>query len=174
VPVQFISTQEAVEEIDSLLDLSKAPAPRWLQPPRHKIESVDCGGVPVSVMSFHHGSLMVKNLAYLVELDGLTVLHVGDTEITAEQIRPWDLANLEIDVALLPAWHLTEPSWTPVIEEIGARHLVAMHLASPDAPSSWFGSAGSLERRIAEIRQQTPAVWIPTEAGEERTFETRN
>ena len=69
-------------------------------------------------MSFHHGRLGVKNLAFLVDLDGLTILHVGDTEITANEIRPWRLADRQIDVALLPVWHLTEPTWLPIIEEI--------------------------------------------------------
>ena len=171
IPAQFISTREAVEQVTELLPTGTGAEPRWLRPARHEIESVDCGGIPVSAMSFHHGRLMVKNLAYLIDFDGLTVLHVGDTEITVDEIRPWKLSDLDIDVALLPAWHLTEPLWLPVLEEIGARHVVAMHLARADAPASWFGSAGSLENRIEEIRRQVPAVWIPVEAMEERVFE---
>jgi L-ascorbate metabolism protein UlaG (beta-lactamase superfamily) len=173
VPAQFVSTRAAVEQVSPLLTSGQHPEPRWLRPARHQIEKIDCGGVSVSAMSFHHGRLMVKNLAYLVDLGGLTVLHVGDTEITEEEIRPWGLADLDIDIALLPSWHLTEPRWLPVIEEIGSPRIVAMHLASADAPASWFGSAGSLEKRIAEIRRQNPDAWIPTEAMEERVFEAR-
>jgi L-ascorbate metabolism protein UlaG (beta-lactamase superfamily) len=172
VPAQLISTDQAVEDLfTSHVDSREGPAPIGLRPKRHEIQPVDCAGVRVSAMSFHHGRLMVRNLAFLIDFDGFTILHVGDTEITADEIRPWHLDGLDIDVALLPAWHLTEASWTPVIEEIGARHIVAMHLASPDAPASWFGSTGSLENRIAEIRRQVPAAWIPTTALEERVFE---
>jgi L-ascorbate metabolism protein UlaG (beta-lactamase superfamily) len=170
VPAQFISTREAVENVLPALVSREGPDPHGLRPARHQVEVVDCGGVSVSAMSFHHGRLGVKNLAFLVDFDGLTILHVGDTEITADEIRPWRLVDRQIDVALLPAWHLTEPTWLPIIEEIGARHLVAMHLASADAPSSWFGSAGSLEGRIAEIQRQVPTAWIPIEAMERRVF----
>ena len=170
VPAQFLSTREAVEEVSGLLAGDAPPAPRWLRPARHSIETIDCGGIEVSAMSFHHGRLMVKNLAYLIELGGLTLLHVGDTEITAQEIRPWGLGERNIDVAMLPAWHLTERSWIPVIEEIGAREIIAMHLASPGAPSSWFGSAGSLDARVDEIRRHVPRAWIPMEPLAERTF----
>jgi L-ascorbate metabolism protein UlaG (beta-lactamase superfamily) len=173
VPAQFISTREAVEEVQLTLSDSGVPEPLWLQPARHQIEPIDCGGLKVSAMSFHHGRLMTRNLAYLIDFDGFTILHVGDTEITADEIRPWALSELAIDVAILPAWHLTEPLWIPVIAELGAYQIVAMHLASADAPRSWFGSAGSLDKCIAEIQRRIPEAWIPVESLARREFGRR-
>ena len=147
-----MSTRSAVSQVESLLSQPVDSSLLWIQPGRGVAESVDCGGVNVAAMSFHHGSLMVKNLAFLIEIGGMRILHVGDTEITADQVRPWRLAEQSIDVALLPAWHLAEPRWRPLVEEIAADHVVAMHLASADAPASWFGSAGSLDARIDQIR----------------------
>jgi len=173
VPAQFVSTEEAVREIEPLVANRALPPPRWLRPGRHVVELFDCGGLAVSAMSLHHGRLMIKNLAFIVEIGDLKVLHVGDTEITADEVRPWRLSEIGIDVALLPAWHLTEPTWLPLVREIAPGAIVAMHLASPDAPRSWFGSDGSLEDRIEEIRRRSPDAWIPTLPLEERTFSRR-
>lgn len=161
-PAQLISTREVIESVDGLLEQPVTPDLRWFRPSRGAVERTDCGSARVSLLSLHHGHLMIKNLGFIVELDGFRVLHVGDTEVRAEEIRRYELSNFDLDVALLPGWLLAEDSWRLVVEEISARQVVAMHLPRDDAPPSWFGVAGSLDGQIAEIRRRVPGAWIPT------------
>jgi len=162
-PAQLISTREVVEAVGAPSDEPAGPEPRWYRPPRGEIERTDCGSAAVSLLSLHHGHLMVKNLGFIIEIAGFRILHVGDTSVRADEIRPYALPTLDLDVAILPAWLLGEEARLPVVEEIAARHVVAMHLPRDDAPQSWFGNAGSLDRQIDEIRRRVPGAWIPTE-----------
>ena len=127
-------------------------------------------GIHLTAVRLHHGAAPAQNLGWIVEMGGLRWLHFGDTEITAEEIRPLGLREEGIDVALLPYWYFDTAQWQPVLEEIGARHLVAMHLAVPEAPGHYFGEAGSLEKQMQVIREAAPGVWIPQEPLETRTF----
>lgn len=49
-----------------------------------------------------------QNLGHVVTIGGKTFLHVGDTEGRIADFEPFRLADAQIDVAILPAWMLTE------------------------------------------------------------------
>ena len=168
----FLSTPQAVESVNPSGLEGRL---RAHYPPEGESASVELSGIEVTIFNLHHGRSRVatQNLGLMIDLDGFRVLHIGDTEISANEIRPLRLDEREIDLALLPAWVLTEPSFSGVVEEIGAASVAAMHLATPGAPSSWFGSAGSRARRVAEIERRYPEAWVPNEPLEKRSFAAR-
>ena len=166
----FVSTPDAVELLEKHAgsDLRTMA----LYPNTGATSEVEIGGIDLTVLNLHHGLRRrhIQNLGFIIEMGGLKLLHVGDTEVSVEDVLAYDLAGEEIDVALVPIWFLAEPTWQGVVEAIAPGHVVAMHLASPDAPASWFGTAGSRTKRLERVRGHYPDVWIPTEPLESRTF----
>jgi L-ascorbate metabolism protein UlaG (beta-lactamase superfamily) len=72
----------------------------------------------------------VANLAFLLELGGKKILHLGDADLTSQNLAPFGLKSEQIDVVILPAAtiKLTATSIEAVRSLIGAAHLVAAHL----------------------------------------------
>lgn len=171
-PVQFVSTETVVAQLAPLLPGFAGPAPigRY-PPPHHRIEEIGCGRARVSLLRLGHGRLPVQNLGFLIDLDGFTLLHVGDADVSRERIRPFDLARRGVDIVFLPVWHLADSQWMPVVAEIAPRHIIAMHLPRADAPASWFGSARSLDGQVAAVQRAFPRAWIPREPLESRGFD---
>lgn len=167
----FVSTPDAVEKLRALsLGPPDAVAHHPDEGNRATVEVSPA--LRVTILNLHHGRTRaeIQNLGFLIEIGGLVVLHVGDTEASVADVAPYELAAENIDVALLPGWLLTEASWRPLVAEISPANVVAMHLASRDAPAAYFGSAGTLEGRVARIQKAFPAAWIPTVALESRRY----
>ncbi len=168
---RFLATQPAVlvstrQVLDRLRDPRSSGSPDRVSPAPGSSATVEAAGVRVDTVDLHHGRYRkpaVENLGFVIDVDGLKVLHIGDTEATVEDFSPLRLAEIGIDVALLPVWYLTEPRWQAVVaQEIRPKSIVAMHLAEPHAPASWFGSAGGFEERIERVMAAWPDAWIPT------------
>lgn len=135
--------------------------------------SFRAGAISIEILNLHHGRdrrPLVENLGFVIDFDGFRILHVGDTEASLDEFARYDLAARRIDLALVPGWFLAEPEWARITRSLAPRALVAMHLAEPGAPRSWFGSAGSLAKRKDLIREAFPEAWIPDEALQTRDF----
>jgi L-ascorbate metabolism protein UlaG (beta-lactamase superfamily) len=132
---RFVSTTEAVtrlREVDSvavrrlgtrLVGVDVAEGERRLV--------ARAAGARVFALGMPHGRRpgLPANLGFLVEVAGCRLLHIGDTTIGAEEMRPFRLADQGIDVALLPDWYLLTPDLrTAVREVVRPRHVVALHL----------------------------------------------
>lgn len=172
----LVSTPQAVERIRASGEIDPELQSRLHAVHPREGDSVTFteGAVRVEILNLHHGRGRrppVENLGFLIELGGLRILHVGDTEVSLADVAPYDLDERAIDLALLPGWFLAEPGWAEVTRALAPRAIVAMHLAEPDAPASWFGSAGSLEGRKRRIREAFPGVWIPSRPLESRQFD---
>jgi L-ascorbate metabolism protein UlaG (beta-lactamase superfamily) len=71
----------------------------------------------------------VVNLAHLIELGGLKILHVGDAAPTDENFARYDLDAKEIDIAIVPYWFFSSAEAARVLhEEIRARVVIACHI----------------------------------------------
>src|SRR5690606_10618671 len=82
---------------------------RTMAPGTRRRETVN--GVTVELLGLAHGGRRhraVEHLAYVVELGGRRVLHVGDGDVSAEAFAPFRLDTMRIDVALLPQWMVTD------------------------------------------------------------------
>jgi hypothetical protein len=95
---------------------------------------------------------------------------MGDTEATAEDLRPYALAGEKIDVAFVPSWFLNTEEWLDVVRvEIKPRKIVVMHIPARDAPDGFFGE-GSYDKEIKAIREEFPAAVILQEPGDSQSF----
>ena len=131
-------------------------------------------GGEVEILNLHHGRggrPEIESLGFLVEMGGLTWLHVGDTEATTVDIRPYSLAERSVDVALLPVWFLDYDEFIHATREaIAAHHLVVMHLATETAPPGYSGRHGSRAERLDSVRELFPDIVILETAGDSVVF----
>jgi L-ascorbate metabolism protein UlaG (beta-lactamase superfamily) len=124
---------------------------RTTPPGARRRETVD--GVRVELLGLRHGywrNRRVEHLAYVVELGGRRVLHLGDAELSEATLAPLRLDTARIDVALVPAWGITEVEARAAIRRwVRPRHVVAIHLPPGEAgvrvarevQAAWPGAA---------------------------------
>jgi L-ascorbate metabolism protein UlaG (beta-lactamase superfamily) len=109
----------------------------------------------------HRGKERVFNLAHLIDMGGLRILHIGDADPTRGNFAAYDLAAKEIDVAFVPYWFFGSPEGVQLLfEGIRARILVACHV-----PPQELATFGPL------LKEQFPDVVLFTEALEKRSFQ---
>ena len=101
------------------------------RPGEYEISGVLIIGVP----TFHDaedGGKRGKNTVYLMEIDGMTICHLGDLGhvLTAEQVEEID----DVDVLLLPVGGVSTinaPMAAEVIRQIEPKVVVPMHYKTP-------------------------------------------
>jgi len=174
----FVSTPMAVDllrdEGDRFRTISEQV--RAVYPEEGESEHLEINGVRVEVLNLHHGrsrSLPVENLGFVVEMNGVSILHIGDTLATADELATLDLAQKDIDVAFVPYWHLLEEEGARAyLATIGANTVVAMHLPAADAPPSYLEPASDLKGLIRIVEEAAPGVLVFTDVTEERKIRT--
>jgi L-ascorbate metabolism protein UlaG (beta-lactamase superfamily) len=170
---RFVSSEEAVASL-AAVDPGLADRATGLWPPEGERASVEHAGIRVTALLLHHGDAPAQNLGLLVEISGLKVAHLGDTEVTAEDLRSLGLADEGIDVALVPYWYFISSRLRSGIGELGALQVVAMHLPAPDAPPAYLAPAKSFDALVEAVRAADPEAWIPLRPLEERRFRARS
>jgi L-ascorbate metabolism protein UlaG (beta-lactamase superfamily) len=124
---RFISTPQSVEALKRTLGngplvLERAKA---VEPEEGERLLLKVNGIKVQVLNLHHGRRRrpeVQNNGYIVRIGGLKILHMGDTEATAEDFRPYALAAEKIDIAFVPSWFLSSEDWLDVVRDEIRRH----------------------------------------------------
>lgn len=112
-------------------------------------------GIPVEILRVTHHDL--QHFAYIVEVGGRRVLHAGDTDGGPEAFAPFSLDTARIDLALLPAWFITEKGGPEKIERyIKPKHVAAIHLGPEET------------RVIRAINAAMPRAFVPSRYGEVR------
>ena len=120
-------------------------------------------GISLELLGLPHGGRRhrhVEHLGYIVELGGRRVLHVGDAELSEATLAPFRLDTARIDVALLPAWLVTDRESREVIRRwIRPRQVVAFHMAEDadaddarEVQTAWPGA-------IAFMRSLDSRTW---------------
>ena len=173
----FLSTRQAVAELRREL----GPAAEGLElvaalPEEGETTRLELPGVAVEVLNLHHGRDRrppVENLGLVLRLGGLTLLHVGDTEASEADLRPYRESLAGVEVWMLPSWLLGEPAWRAA-RDWSAKDgwQIAMHLPAASAPRSWFGAAGDLDAYLASLREALPDAWVPVEPLASRQYPT--
>ena len=142
-----------------------------VSPPADRPRSMD--GLGLTVLNLHHGKdrsyRTPDNNGYLIELAGMRLLHIGDTEVTADELRPLDLPGREIDLAFIPSWYFDARPWKGAVEAaIRPRETVVMHLAPRFATESRTSNQRQSRERVPRIRKAYPDAIVF-----ERPLETR-
>ena len=130
----LVTSRQVIDSVRGRLAPGDPIAPRLLartQAPGTRRREV-VGGVTVELLGMPHGGRRhraVEHLAYVVELGGRRVLHVGDVDVTEETFAPFRLDTARIDVALLPMWMVTSAEGQRTIARwIRPRRVVAFHV----------------------------------------------
>lgn len=94
-------------------------------------------GLSVDLLRLRHTSRRnrhVENLAYLFDLGGQTLLHVGDADLFAENFAPFALPARGVDVAMLPFWFLISAENRALVQQhIRPAHIIALHIPPAEA-----------------------------------------
>ncbi len=172
---RFVSTHQAIDKLKGLSGFAQiADRVQGFWPAEGSRETITHGDVTVTVLNLHHGRGRrpeVQNLGLLIDVGGLRLFHVGDTEVSLDDVRPYDLGAADIDVFFAPTWFFTNDRFSHIFDVVDAPIRVVMHIAAPGAPASWFGDDGSRPKRLERIRKADPKAII-FEAMETRRLPT--
>jgi L-ascorbate metabolism protein UlaG (beta-lactamase superfamily) len=133
---------------------------RELAPTSAKPATLDIGWALIQALPIPHGHTMrpVEHVAYLVALDGITALHLGDTSSDPETWPGLGLPRTGVDLALVPFWYaLDDARFASLLRVTRARTVVLLHLPRRPDPG-WEAAA-------RDVRRRYPQVEIPTRFG---------
>lgn len=109
-----------------------------------------------------------ENLAYLFEIDGWRVLHVGDIE--SRRSRPEDFSSFGpltekgVDLVFLPAGFLDNPLGADIIRNVfRPRYVVLMHYGP--------GMAASLKKSADRLQKGLPPIVVFEKEGQTHVFD---
>jgi L-ascorbate metabolism protein UlaG (beta-lactamase superfamily) len=136
---------------------------RTMTPGSRRRETIN--GITVELLGIPHGGdrhRHVEHLGFIVHIGGRRVLHVGDTDVTAATYAPLRLDTARIDVALIPAWAITNPASRAVIQRyIRPRQVVGIHLPT---------NAREARRTSGDISAAIPGAVALATSGETRRW----
>jgi L-ascorbate metabolism protein UlaG (beta-lactamase superfamily) len=174
----FVSTSKAVARVratPSTPDLEERT--HVADPPEGQRAKFAVEGINLDVLNLHHGrdrNPPVASLGFLVDIEGFRILHLGDTEVSVEELLVYGLAEESIDVAFVPYWQLNGSNGRRFIEEaIAPKHIVAMHIPAANAAASYFAPAGSLQQLKEQLEEAYPGIIIFQEPLESVKLEPR-
>jgi len=127
--------------VDSLrrADGTLPPHVTAMWPDSGRVGTFDTGVVHVECLRLPHGSerhATVQNLAYVIDIGGRRVVHVGDAAMQPEAYAPYADNLRDLDVALVPYWFFEDEAGRRTLATyLRARHVIAMHLPVREAAS---------------------------------------
>ena len=170
---RFFSTRQAVERLrsefagfDAVRDRVEGVTPGEGERARRSVR-----GIELEILTLHHGrDRPIENLGFLFVIGGRKMLHVGDTEATADDFAVYDLAAERIDVAFLPFWHLIgENRPAAVRSAIRSERIVVMHVPPREADDPFIAGLGGWESMLSGIERAFPrAIVFREEMGVKR------
>ena len=122
-------------------------------------------GIPVEFLGIPHGSgpsnhLAIQHLAYIVDLGGKRVLHIGDAILSDENVRAFRLDTARIDVALVPTWVVTGRASRQAIERwVKPRQVVAFHVGEGEADRASREVRAAMPGAITLTRERETYRW---------------
>lgn len=168
----LVTTPDAAEMVLALPD-SRAAALRdrvlALQPTWGETLDKQVAGVHLRILGLRHADEVnydMQHVAFLIELDGWKILHLGDALMTDENFAPFAwLAGEGVDVAFVPYWLLTRQGDIDSVNKyVAPKRIVPMHI------NASYSGAGII-RRIESLRDKLPELLIFRECLETRTLE---
>lgn len=149
----IISTHEAILKINSRL--SDKESSRLIKPNLDlgSIENVEVNGVNIQTISMiHEGKEYadVQNFAYLIDVNGKKILHVGDAKPIEENYINLNLIHKNIDLLIVPFPYVGIPAGRQVIEKyIKPKKIAAIHLPYKELDSyGWIGATKRSYNRV--------------------------
>lgn len=132
----------------------------------NEIHSIGHQGIHVQAIQCNHVNqerhASIENIAYLVEVNGFRILHVGDTHwgLTEEPFEKLAIKSNKLDIAILPYWMLLEDSSKEKMQKlIAPKHIIATHI--PPSIS---------KDEEQELMQEFTSITLFTKLGENLTY----
>jgi L-ascorbate metabolism protein UlaG (beta-lactamase superfamily) len=142
---------------------------RGLFPREGEPMDVPLDGLSLTAMAMHHGrNVPFQNLGFLVEVNGVKLLHLGDSEATHAELGRYTLAAQGIDVAFVPFWYLLDVDGVKLVREaISPKKVVPMHIPVEGAPATLYGDARTRDG-LMKLMKTTPGAVVFDSALESR------
>jgi L-ascorbate metabolism protein UlaG (beta-lactamase superfamily) len=173
---RFVSTPQAVERLRKTVGPGSGLLARIeaVLPPEGQRHTIRHRGFEVVVLNLHHGRDRrppVQNIGFLARMGGVRWLHVGDTEVDEDDIRPYGLPDERIDVAFLPTWLLHGGRGSRVVQrQIRPTRIVVMHRVEDTASADYFAPDRDAEGQRQRILEDFPSAVFLDEPGHPTTF----
>ena len=98
-------------------------------------QALTINGVPITVFHTRHFDQFgndfsgVTNLAYLVDLGGRKVLHLGDFDYAADNVQALGLAPGEVDAVIMPTFNtlISQANFDVITDLLAPRFVIAAH-----------------------------------------------
>ncbi len=134
----FVGPQQAVDEVAQL----KASTKQLKGVPTQKHGRYEVKNPHLNITGFylnHANPRMhnkIKNVGFLIEMDGIKLVHFGDAFWMEEVIENLELKKEGIDIAILPAWMIASQKNKKLIEKyLAPKKVIATHI-SPTYPQT--------------------------------------
>ncbi len=77
----------------------------------------------------------IENMGFIVELGGKKILHLGDADMKIERFEAVNLAQYNVDAALIPYWYLIDENGQKIInEQIKPKNIIGIHFPKAGSP----------------------------------------
>ena len=130
----FISTPESVQQLKKVPNLKRVKTYNF---EGYHSQQTSYRDVSVTTFNFPHmepRAGQAQNFAYLVELDGWKVLHVGDADVNEEVIKAYNLAQYQIDLVLIhDLFPKRKSNFQQLIQLMNAKKVAFIHMTDEKA-----------------------------------------
>lgn len=145
---ELVTTSPRVEEID----------------PLHGSPTVfEVKGAKVTVFPLSHGTqkyARIQNFGHLIEIGGMSVLHIGDAAMSAEDFSLAGLDSAEIDVAIIPFWFFQPGPGSEIVNRfLSSSRKIAVHIPP-----------GEMDEVKAYMSESFPEVLVLTKTLDKASF----
>ena len=129
-------------------------------------EALAVAGIPLAPTAFAlapRAAGVGDHLAFLVDLDGATLLYLGRAEVTPAELAGHHFERAGVTVAFVPFWLLDDPGEVAAVQGAVGRATTfgATWLPAADAPGAAFGRAGDRDRLVHAVRAAGVVVIEP-------------
>jgi L-ascorbate metabolism protein UlaG (beta-lactamase superfamily) len=141
-----------------------------INPPRGKPLVTEVGSARITIFPLSHGTrkyAKIQHFGHLVEIAGMTIVHVGDAAMTAADFETAGLHEVHIDVALVPFKYFQPGPGAEIVNRyLDAPLKIAMHIPPDEMEEVKVYLAENFPRvRILENLLDT-ATYQPLNASE--------
>jgi L-ascorbate metabolism protein UlaG (beta-lactamase superfamily) len=134
---------------------------------------IEHDGITLEVINLHHGKTRpIENLGFLFEIGGNKILHVGDTEATAEDFQVNNLHIEDVDFAFIPYWKLAYDGEKDDIRSgVRTEYIVVMHMPPKEITPSYLDDLGGWPSTTRKIKRIFPNAIVFESENERQSFD---
>lgn len=155
----FVTTKQAADQMRSYKGFRNIQARvKGFLPNEGEEDVFEHNGIRLHILNLHHGRTRpVENLGFLIEIGNRRFLHIGDTEVTADELAAYGLDAREIDFFFVPYWLLlNDPADGDIVAAVQPDTVIPMHLPPTDDPRNYMDDTGGFDGTVERIRTRYP------------------